>query len=38
MQLMDPIDMDNPFQYTKDERVDLHMYQLQDHMKETNMA
>jgi hypothetical protein len=27
--------MDDPFQYTKDERVHLCIYQLQDHMKET---
>jgi hypothetical protein len=27
--------MDDPFQYTKDKRVDLRMYQLQDHMKGT---
>jgi hypothetical protein len=32
---MDPVNMDDPFQYTKDEKVDLHLYQLQDHMKGT---
>jgi hypothetical protein len=32
---MDPVDMDDPFQYTKDERVDLRMYELQNHMKGT---
>jgi hypothetical protein len=32
---MDPVDMDDHFQYTKDKGVDLHMYQLQDHMKGT---
>jgi hypothetical protein len=32
---MDFVNMDNPFQYTKDKRVDLHKYQLQDHMNGT---
>jgi hypothetical protein len=32
---MNPVDMDDLFQYTTDERVDLRMYQLQDHMKGT---
>jgi hypothetical protein len=27
--------MDDPFQYTKDEKVNLCMYQPQDHMKDT---
>jgi hypothetical protein len=27
--------MDNPFQYTQNERVNLHMYQLQDYIKGT---
>jgi hypothetical protein len=32
---MDHVDMDDPFQYAKDERVNLHMYLLQEHMKGT---
>jgi hypothetical protein len=32
LQLIDPIDMDDPFQYTKDMRVNIHIYQVQDHM------
>jgi hypothetical protein len=31
----DPVDIDEPFQYTKDRREDLRRYQLQDHMKVT---
>jgi hypothetical protein len=33
IQPLDSVDMDNPSLYIKDKRVDLHMYQLQDHMK-----
>jgi hypothetical protein len=32
---MDPVDTDNPFQYTQDKKVVLCMYELQDHMKGT---
>jgi hypothetical protein len=34
IQLLDPADIDNSFQYIKDERVDLDMYQLQDYMED----
>jgi hypothetical protein len=32
---LDPVDVDNPFQYTKDEKEDLCMYQLSGNMKDT---
>jgi hypothetical protein len=33
LQLIDSLNIDNPFQYTKDKNVDPCMYQLPDHMK-----
>jgi hypothetical protein len=35
IQPVDPVDMDDPFQHTKNEKVDLYMYELQDHMNRT---
>jgi hypothetical protein len=35
VQPIDQVNMDNPFHYTKNDRVGLHMYQLQDHIKGT---
>jgi hypothetical protein len=32
-QPIDPLNIDNPFQYTKDKQVDLCMYQLPDYMQ-----
>jgi hypothetical protein len=30
---LEPVNVDNSFQYTKDQKVNLYIYQFQDHMK-----